>query len=142
NQAYAVAMGPITPIQGGWTGSFFASKKLDSLGGAGNDAKITAIIRSTVYIPHTNIGAAGKFDFPRLHYTATDDGKVMALGYLMDDVNGTTAAAQNWQGASVVRGSFNVGVFTWQADTIIPSIYTNSLGQKYVNATPGMAWNE
>lgn len=142
DSAAIIAMGPITPISAGWIGSYFASKWLDSIGGAKNDNMVSSVPGATAFIANTAPFPSGKFDFPRHDFSATDDGMVRTLGWLANDINGT-GANYGWQGASVVNGThMGGGVFAWKADTIIPKILVNSAGTQYVMGTPHMAWNE
>lgn len=140
DSAYIIASGPVTGAATGWEGSFLASKQLDSIGGARNDD--TAITGGPSHLFVSNSTPPfGKFDFPRLDFQVTDDGKVHLLGFLANDVN-QTGAGYGWQGASVITGQFASGSFIWSVDTIIPDIFVNSTGSKLVWGTPHMAWNE
>ncbi len=141
NDAYMVAMGPVTGSGTGWMGNFFASKKLDTLGGAGNNNSVSSAFNATTFITNTAPFPSGKFDFARLDLSMTDDGSVRALGILADNVNGT-GAAYGYKGASIVNGYFASGSFSWEADTIIPQYFTNSAGSQNISGTPHMCWNE
>jgi hypothetical protein len=139
---YIIATGPITAVAGGWVGSFFASKRVDSLGGAGNNDTVSTGINDHQFIANSGALPIGKVDFPRLDFTATDDGVVRVLGILANNVNGTTNAAYGFMGASMVQGTFISGTFSWMVDSFIPDVMINGAGSQYVLGSPHMAWNE
>jgi hypothetical protein len=143
DSAYIIAMGPVTGDNTGWTGSFIASKKLDTLGGPGNSDTVSAGFSDHMWVSNSsNFGSLGKMDFPRYDFTVTDDGVIHGLGFLANNVNGT-GSAYGWQGASVIRGTYaGGGSFNWSTDTIIPDVFVNSQGSQMVTGTPHMCWNE
>jgi len=141
DSAYIVATGPVTPQPGGWVGSFMASKKLDTLGGAGNSDTVSNIFGAHQYIPNTGSLPYGKFDFPRYDMSFTDDGVVRTLGILASNINGT-GSAYGFKGASVVKGTFVSGAFAWMTDSIQPKVLLNSSGSQLVVGVPHMCWNE
>ena len=140
--SYLVATGPVTGATDSWQGSFMASKQLDKMGGTGNNDTMSQLFGASDFIANTSPFPFGKFDYPSLDFSVTDDGAVRTLGYLVNNVNGTTNAAFGWQGASVVQATFISGAFNWMADSIIPDIYFGPQGSQYVSGIPHMAWNE
>ncbi len=110
DSSYIIATGPITQANTnlGWVGSYFASKKLDTLGGAGNDSIASTAPGAQQFITNSPPYDAnvGKVDFPRLDFSVTDDGVVRSLGFIANNVNGT-GPAYGWRGAKIVKGAFN-----------------------------------
>jgi hypothetical protein len=142
--AYIIATGPITSVASSWVGSYFASKAVDTLGGAGNNDTVSTGFADHQFIANSGTDPLtyGKMDFPRLDFSVTDDGMVRVLGILANNVNGTTNAAYGFKGASMVNGTFISGSFSWMVDSFIPDVYINSAGSQYVFGSPHMAWNE
>lgn len=141
---YGVVGGPITTGTG-WIGSYLASKKLDVKGSLAYDNVASTAPNAQQFFANTApFGATGKFDFPRLYFTSTDDGMVRMVGRINDNINGTTLVAQNYRGARILKGAFNSGVFTWTGDSIIPAnIVVTGAGQKQIIPDAmHMAWNE
>lgn len=137
NNAYAVAMGPITSgSPGSWVGNFYASKSvsLTPKNQAGTDQQFFS--NTGPFAP------VGKHDFSRYSFTSTDDGFIRSIGAIYTDANGTSAATQLFRGAQVVKGSFNAGTFTWTTDSLIPPMVIQSSGARQGWSQPVMAWNE
>jgi len=142
DSAYILATGPVTGSGQFWQGSFLASKKLDTLGGAGNNDTVSTGFSDHVFLDNSgSFGPAGKTDFPRYDFTVTDDGVVRSMGYLVNDINGT-GSSYGWQGASYLKATFAGGSFNWTGDTIKPDVFVNSLGSQNVSGVPHMCWNE
>jgi hypothetical protein len=139
NSAYIVATGPITQANSaGWTGNYFASKQL---GAANNNNSISAVPNAQQFLPSISPSlGSGRTDFARLDFQSLDNGKLVALGSINQDVNGTQAT-QGYRGARVITGSFTSGVFTWTGDSVIP-VVTSGLGSPHLIAAPSMAWSE
>lgn len=135
NNAYVVGMGPATGGSG-WLGNWYASKSvtLTPKNTAGSDQQFFANTG-----PFTPVG---KHDFSRYSFTSTDDGVVRSLGAIYFDANGTTAAAQLFRGAQVVKGTFNAGAFTWSSDSLIPPMVVQTAGNVQGWSQPVMAFNE
>ena len=135
NNAYVVATGPVTGGSG-WLGNFYASKSvsLTPKNQPGSDQQFLS--NTGPFVP------VGKHDFSRYSFSATDDGAMRSLGSIYFDANGTTAAAQLFRGAQVVKGTFNAGAFTWTADSLIPPMVIQSNGARQGWSQPLMAWNE
>jgi hypothetical protein len=149
--SYIVATGPITTANANiaWWGSYLASKKLDVIDGAGNDSIASTATGAQKFFPNTSPfdPMVGKFDFPRLDFTVTDDGKIRALALLATDVNGGSpfTAYTGFMGAIVLTGTFNPSslTFDWDADTIIPSVKSSTFtNANLIIEEPHMAWNE
>jgi len=143
--AYVVASGPVTGQANSWQGSFLATKQLDTLGN-GNDSTASSVSNAQQFISNTaTTSVTKKFDFPSLHFSATDDGKVRAVGMYVKDYNATTSAAFGFIGANVVTGTFNnsTGTMDWAGEYIIPPVrLVPSYGYRQIVARPHMAWNE
>jgi hypothetical protein len=135
NNAYAVAMGPATGGSG-WVGNFYASKSV-SLTPKNQPGTDQQFFSNTG--PFTPVG---KHDFSRYSFSSTDDGAMRSIGSIYTDANGTTAAAQLFRGAQVIKGTFNAGAFTWTADSLIPPMVIQSNGARQGWSQPLMAWNE
>lgn len=147
DSAYIIATGPITNINTtiAWAGSYFASKQLDSLGGARNNDTVSPGLSDHLFVANNGSFPIGKVDFPRLDFSVTDDGIVRSMGILVNNINPTSnpgAGPYGWKGASVVTGTFISGSFAWQVDTLQPDIYLSPAGNQYALGTPHMAWNE
>ena len=141
NNAYIVATAPITQAVAalGWTGNAFASKQL---GLANYNSSTSAVPNAQQFFPSISPSlGSGKTDFARLDFQSLDNGKVVALGSINQNANGTTAATQGYRGARIITGSFNSGVFTWTGDSVIP-VVTSGLDAPYLIASPSMAWSE
>jgi hypothetical protein len=147
--AYAVAMGPITTANTsvGWTGNFYASKKLDVFDNVASTATGAQqfITSQGATASGLNYPPTGKVDFSRLDFTATDDGVVRSLGAIFDNPNGTTAASQGIRGLRIVKGVFSSGTFVWTGDSISYQDATISgiTGLPLtLSSRAHMAWNE
>ena len=141
DNAYIVATAPITQVNTtlGWIGNAFASKQM---GAANNNNSISVVPNAQQFFPSASPSLGiGNTDFARLDFQSLDNGYLMALGSIFQDVNGATSAAQNYTGAKVLKGSFNSGVFAWSGEAITPSV-TSSGGTSNLIAAPSMAWSE
>jgi len=147
SQAYVVGTGPVTTANDTWQGNWFASKRLDCMGGARYNNTVSAVPGAQQFIANSGTataGPTGKVDFARLDFAFTDDGNVHALGTIMNNANGTTFATQLTRGARVLKAAFNSGseTFDWSGDSIIPPVITNSDGHAMLLGDPHMAWKE
>lgn len=130
--ASLVGIAPVTTQNSGWAGNAFAVKSLSAYS---NVAPNTATAFPALS------AALSKTDFSAYDCQVTDDGKIIALGYVNNDPNGNTAAVFGYRGASVVKGRFVAGNMVWQSDSIIPSVLVSG-GSKALIARPRMAWSE
>jgi len=139
--AYVVGMGPVTANVGGWVGSFFASKKLDTY-----DNVASTATGAQEWFPNSspyNMQTGNyKWEFPNLDFTSTTDGAVRALAYIAKDGNATTSADFGVRGARIIKGQFNSGVFNWTTDSIIPPVkMLTAQGFKMLYRDPHMCWS-
>jgi len=160
-QAQLITCGPITTQSGGWTGAFYASKQIDTTGSPLNTNVSNS--SASIYMPNTPpFGALGKMEFPDRDLSVTYSqnnsgiGVARAIGNMVGDPNGTTAAAYAYRGAGIATGVYVSGAFLWQPDSIIPTasstnagnrmwndVYVNSsTGDKNVYSTARMTWDE
>src|SRR5690606_31113661 len=102
---------------------------------------VSSNVQHAQYIANTAPYPHGKFDFPSYDFTITRDGVVRSLGILVNDIN-ATGSMYGWKGASIIRGTFMKNTLYWEADTIIPDVYTSPGGALQVSGTPHMCWNE
>lgn len=133
NNAHMVSNAALN-ASGGWIGNGFSVKAI----GSGN-YNTTAPVTSTFF--PTLSPTLGKADFTVYDFQATDDGKVVALGYVNNDANGTTNAVFGYRGARVVKGKFVSGNMVWSSDSIIPSVFSTATNT-YLVARPRMVWSE
>lgn len=146
SNAHLVVSGPVTAATGSWVGSYLASKKLDAIGGLGNNNVASTLTGAQQFEPNAvNINTVlGKFDYPSYSFSSTDDGKVHSLGIIVNDFNGTGSARQ-YRGARVLTGTVSPGqVVQWSSDSVIvaPLTKTNTAGDSQLLGEPHMAWNE
>jgi hypothetical protein len=134
--AYVVGTGIVTD-GANWIGSWFASKQL----GAGNynSGASTAPNAMQVMPNYAPYGTAGKDDYSTYAFQSTNDGKVRAMGFFADDINGNPG---DLRGYKINTGSFNAGVFVWTGDSILPPCYRRNDSTKLIGYTPVMAWSE
>lgn len=127
NKAIAVGSGPVT-TGSGWVGSWYASKSLSLTpkNAAGPDEQFFA--NASPFNSATSPSMT-KHDFPRYGFNVCDNGLYVA-GQKMNDINGTTFAAQLIRGASISKGTFNSGVMVWTQDSIIPPTELRTDGSK------------
>lgn len=127
NKAIAVGSGPVT-TGSGWVGSWYASKSLSLTpkNAAGPDEQFFA--NASPFNSATSPSMT-KHDFPRYGFNLCDNG-VYVAGQKMNDINGTTFAAQLIRGASISKGTFNSGVMVWTQDSIIPPTELRTDGSK------------
>ncbi|MBA3680775.1 MAG: T9SS type A sorting domain-containing protein [Bacteroidetes bacterium] len=137
SNAYVVGMGPVTPPAAGWVGNWAASRQLNAftntLSTTPNAQQYLASNLAS-YAPNT-----GPFAFGRYGFSATDDGVVRSMGWIMDDPSALTGM----RGLSVVKGSFNAGAFNWTNDSIVPAVILKQDGTRNIfTQMSNMAWNE
>lgn len=135
--AYIVGVGPVTPNAGGWVGNFYASKQL----GTANYNNMASATPSAVQVMLGANSGNNKVNFARYDFSVTDDGKVRTIGIIANDIN-ATGPTYGFRGGRLMTGSFNSGVFTWAADSIIPNAVIKTDQTKNCWSTPYMAWNE
>jgi hypothetical protein len=142
DSAYMIATGPLTTNASIWSGSYLASKQLDTMGGPRNNDSVSPNISANVFATNSGTNLPyGKFDFPSLDFATTDDGRVRTLGVWVNNYNGS-GAAFGFRGAAVITGTFISGSFAWRSDSIEPDVLLNSSGSPQIFGTPHMAWNE
>lgn len=139
NNATVVGMGPVTGGSG-WIGNWYASKSVTATpkNAAGTDEQF---LSNTAPFNSATSPAMVKHDFPRYGFSARNTG-IWAAGTLMQDINGTTNAAQLVRGAIIVKGTFNAGAMVWTPDSIIPPTVTRLDGSKQLWSQPYLAFNE
>lgn len=143
DNAYAVAMGPVTATGGGWIGSYYATKTLTSTANrhvAGTDQQ---------FMSHTTpFGSATsptmpKHYFPRYGFSQCDNGKVYSLGGLYDEYGVVTAGQpEKFRGAMLAKGNFVSGAMVWTADSMVPPVISTSAGARQLFSQPYMAWDD
>ncbi len=133
--AYVVGSGPTTNGST-WTGNFYASKQLNAfnpLASATPSAQQFLSMTQATYAANQ-----GQHGWSRMGFTSTDDGNVRSLALIENDLQGLSTL----RGGSVVKGTFNAGVFTWTTDSLIPNCVTKTTGEKQIYSAPQMVWNE
>jgi hypothetical protein len=140
SSAYIVGSGPCTSAASSWVGNWYASKQLGT-GNYNNAPSTTPGAMQFLATVPTNT-AVGKSSFSRIGFASTDDGIVRSIAALNGDDNGTTFATLARRGATVVKGTFNSGVFTWTSDSIICAATLRTDLGKSMGGQPSMAWNE
>ncbi len=136
--SYVVGIGPTTPPTAGWTGNFAASKQLNTFNNSPSTApNAMQMLYSNLASYPANIGPSA---FSRNGFSATDDGAMRSLGWIMDD----NSALTGMRGVSVVKGTFNAGTFVWTSDSLVPNTVLKTDGSKVFGTamSPQMAWNE
>ena len=131
---HLVGVGAVTSQSNGWIGNAFFSKQL-------GQANYNNVAPATNTFYTTLSPTLGKADFTIYDFQATDDGKVVTLGYVNNDANGTTSAVFGYRGARVVKGSFVSGNMIWTSDSIIPSVAVSG-GDRDLISRPRMVWSE
>jgi hypothetical protein len=140
--AYAVATGPITQATGGWTGNFFASKKLDVF-----DNKASTATKAQQFISSKGptFDTIQKVDYARLSFQATDDGIMHSMGVIVNDPN--PGGTYGFRGARLLKGTFNAGgYFDWTSDSLslLPAVKYDNTSNTYdaIGGLASMAWSE
>lgn len=135
NNIHFVATGPVVTTQ--WEGAYFASKSYtDAVGG--NPTALPSPYMQ--YYTHNSFGTM--VCMPRYFFTYTKDGMVRVAGSLVDDCNATTNLAYNPRGATIFKGNYSAGSFTWSADSLKPPVYYSSANGNALFSMPIMAWND
>jgi hypothetical protein len=138
--AYVVGCGPVTSSSA-FIGDFYASKKLAAAGSTVYNSTPDAATNAQQFLSFglTSYSATQMpHGWSRFGFSSTDDGFVRSLALIENDNSG----ASTMRGVSVVKGSFNAGVFNWTTDSIIPSVLLRGNGSKNIGYAPQMAWNE
>jgi hypothetical protein len=132
--AYIVGCGP-TNNSGGYTGNWYASKKLNSFNASPD---VTPNAQQVIASNATSYNAGmGPIGLNRIGFTSTDDGVVRSLGCIADDAIALTGL----RGYAITKGTFNAGSFIWTRDSIIPNLVVTSSGKKQMGNAQ-MAWNQ
>jgi hypothetical protein len=105
--AYWLSAGPYTA--GSWDGYYFTNMQF-------NNTNLT----NNVY-DNGSTGVNG-LGFPRISMIATPNHGWVTAG-LYGDVNGTTAAAQAFRGAAIVKATPSGSTFNWTVDSIKPNFH-------------------
>lgn len=136
NNAYMVSNAALNAA-GGWVGNGYSVKALGTA-----NYNTTAPVTSTFF--PTLSPQLGKADFTVYDFQACDDGKVVALGYVNNDANGTTGATFGYRGGRVVKGRFISGNMIWTSDSILPGNggFFSTPTNTYFIARPRMVWSE
>ena len=138
--AYVVGSGPIV-ANSAFTGDWYASKQLGAPGSAAYNTTASAVPGAQQFLSFSlpsypaNQGPHG---WSRYGFSAIDGGVVRSLALIQDDQTGLSTV----RGVSVVKGTFNAGVFAWTTDSIIPNTVIESGGSKVISSEVQMAWNE
>lgn len=136
NNAYVLACGPTIDGGSSWSGSYFASKKLDAFDNLASQTAGAQQYFSTTGPFGPNVYSN---DWPVYGFSSTDDGKVRAMGQLCPDPD---VAPIDARGAVIQSGTFNAGIFDWKTDSIVPPVVIKSDGYLQMNQSAYMAWNE
>jgi hypothetical protein len=142
NKAYVVGAGPVT-TGSGWVGSWYASKSVTATpkNGAGTVAGEEQFFSNASPFNTAQSAQMHKHDFPRYGFNVTDQA-VWIAGYKMENINGTTAAAQGYRGASLSKGAFTSGIMIWGMDSLIPPVAqapadnSKIMSEPYLKFTP------
>ncbi len=141
SNAYIVGCGSTTNSLTGWSGSWYSSKKINTVG-------TNTLGPDKQYFSNTNIFNSvnspnmQKHDRPEFNFTSTNDGYVRTLGLLVNDVNATNEVNYGLRGFALNKGTFVAGQFTWTIDSFIPNVNLKTNGAKQLSSVPYMAWNE
>lgn len=141
NNAYAVAMGPITGGSG-WIGSYYASKSLTNTAvknAAGADKQFMSHVTP---FGSTTSPSMTKHYFPRYGFSQCDNGKIYSLGGLYDTYDGTNGQPGNFRGALLAKGNFVSGAMVWTPDSMVPPTVTTTAGGRQLFSQPYMAWDD
>ena len=137
--AYVVASGPALSGNN-FTGNFYASKKLAAPGSTLYNTTADATPMAQQFISNISPTYAvnqGPHGWSRYGFSSTDDGLVRSLALIEDNLNDLITM----RGVSVVKGSFNAGVFNWTTDSITPSCIISG-GAKVLSSEVQMAFNQ
>jgi len=138
--AYVVGSGPVV-ANNAFTGNWYASKQLGAPGSAAYNTTASAVTGAQQFLSFslpTYPANQGPHGWSRYGFTSTDGGVVRSLALIQDDQTGLSTM----RGVSVVKGTFNAGVFAWTTDSIIPPTVIESAGTKVISSGVQMAWNE
>lgn len=137
--AYIVGSGPVTGSSS-WSGSWYASKQL---GSANYNNTASTAPNAMQYFPFTGpYTQVAKHAFPRYSFSSTADGKIRTIGELSGDPTSTSNTGRALRGATLVKGTFNAGTFTWSSDTMVPATIMRTDGTKQLYSQPLMAWSQ
>lgn len=133
--AYVVGTGP-TVAGSTWSGNFYTSKKLNSF-----DATASTVPGAQYFFDFALTSyPTGEFahGWTRNGFSATNDGKVRAVGILEGDLQ----ALSTVKGFAVLTGTFNGSTFDWKMDSLMPPCTIDATGEKNLNPDPVMVWNQ
>ncbi len=135
SNAYILGTGPCLSTSNLWSGNWSASKQL---GIANYNSSVSAVPNALQFLPTDPPYASfGKAVYSANSFCSTDDGFLRSLAFLTP-----TTSPVDIYGAMLLKASFNNGVFSWTADSIIPPARYNNSGDYIILFEPQMAWNE
>jgi hypothetical protein len=136
NNAYIVACGPTTSGSG-WTGNWYASKKL----GSANYNNNTGTAPDQQWYGNPPTGSLKGVNFNRYNFCVTDDGKVRSVGTVGTDNPGSSQAAPGDTSLYITTGNFSAGSFSWTGTELYPDFKKATDG--IANLSDALiAWNE
>jgi len=138
--AYVVGCGPVV-TNNAFTGNWYASKQLGSQGSAAFNPTPSTVSGAQQYLPFTQtVFPANQLahGWSMQGFTSTDGGVVRSLA--LSSIDNTDL--NTMQGAMLIKGTFNAGVFAWTTDPLIPNVIVKSDGNKQFSTKVQMAWNE
>ncbi|MCW3077855.1 MAG: hypothetical protein JWO32_2464 [Bacteroidetes bacterium] len=148
NSAYIVGTGTAKDASGNYNGGWYASKQLGTANYNYTASTLSGAMQLLGNAPVTN-SVVGKSDFPSFGFTSTNDGKIRTLGRICKNINLNSPSGIRYRGLSLVKGTFNSGVFNWTADSlmfnnVIHTYDSANANNKYKMAigNPVMAWND
>ncbi|MCA6362449.1 MAG: T9SS type A sorting domain-containing protein [Bacteroidetes bacterium] len=110
SNAFAVGVGPYTDGSG-WMGNYYSSQNMVNA-----QTNVNTVDNGTSYI-----------GFARIDVQSTDQHVWVTAG-LYTDPNGTTALAQGFRGAAIMKGTLSSNAFVWQTDSIKPTFHQDGTG--------------
>ncbi len=140
SNAYVVGCGPVVS-NNAFTGNWYASKQLGLPGSAAFNPTPATVSGAQQFLPFTQtVFPANQLahGWSMQGFTSIDGGVVRSLALTSID----NADLNTMQGAMLVKGTFNAGVFAWTTDPLIPDVIVKSDGNKQFSTKVQMAWNE
>ncbi len=141
--AYAVAMGPITANGGGWVGSYYATKTLTSTANRHTAGTDQQFMSHTAPFGSATSPTMPKHYFPRHGFTQCDNGMVYSLGGLYDEYGVVTAGQpEKYRGGMLAKGNFVSGAMVWTSDSMVPPVISSGAGARQLFSQSYMAWDD
>lgn len=141
--AYVVGSGP-TVNGSAFTGNFYASKKLAAPGSTLYNTTADASPNAQQFLSFTLPSYPTnqtKHGWSRYGFSSTDDGVVRSLALVQNDQT-TLGNAAKMRGVAIVKGTFGAGTFNWTTDTLIPSTFVTTQGDKVLSSDVQMAFSQ